>query len=121
MFARHLFLPDILHCHDWQAALAPIYLRYAFRGDPTFLGIRSCSPSTILGYQGLFRRALYDLGIGPMWFQPDVLNSSSREPADGGMHFSDAINTVSRGYAREIQTPSSFSVWMHFCGLARTG
>ena len=52
--ARYLFLPDILHCHDWQAALAPIYLRYAFHGDPTFLGMRVLFTVHNLGYQRLF-------------------------------------------------------------------
>ena len=105
--ARYLFRPDILHCHDWQAALAPIYLRYAFRGDPTFLGIRVLFTVHNLGYQGLFPpEALYDLGLGRDIFQPDVLEFFCRANLlMGGMHFSDAINTVSRGYAREIQTP----------------
>jgi starch synthase len=104
---RHLFLPDILHCHDWQSALAPIYLRYAFASDPTFLGVRVLFTIHNLGYQGLFPpEALYDLGIGHDVFQPNVLEFFGRvNLLMGGLHFSDAINTVSRGYAREIQTP----------------
>jgi starch synthase len=104
---RHLFLPDILHCHDWQSALAPIYLRYAFAGDPTFLGVRVLFTIHNLGYQGLFPpEALHDLGIGHDIFQPDVLEFFGRvNLLMGGLHFSDAINTVSHGYAREIQTP----------------
>ncbi|MGA3028586.1 MAG: glycogen synthase GlgA [Bryobacteraceae bacterium] len=105
--ARHLFLPDILHCHDWQSALAPIYLRYAFAGDPTFLGIRVLFTIHNLGYQGLFPPvALHDLGIGRDIFQPNVLEFFGRvNLLMGGLHFSDALNTVSRSYAREIQTP----------------
>ena len=105
--ARHLFLPDILHCHDWQSALAPIYLRYAFTGDPTFLGMRVLFTIHNLGYQGLFPpEALHDLGLGDDIFQPNVLEFFGRvNLLMGGLHFSDAINTVSRGYAREIQTP----------------
>ena len=104
---RHLFLPDILHCHDWQAALAPIYLRYAFGGDPTFRGIRILFTIHNLGYQGLFPpEALNDLGIGRDIFRPGVLEFFGRvNLLMGGLYFSDAINTVSRGYAREIQTP----------------
>ncbi|MGA2181943.1 MAG: glycogen synthase GlgA [Bryobacteraceae bacterium] len=105
--ARHLFLPDILHCHDWQSALAPIYLRYAFAADPTFLGMRVLFTIHNLGYQGLFPpEALHDLGLGDDIFQPNVLEFFGRvNLLMGGLHFSDAINTVSRGYAREIQTP----------------
>jgi len=39
--ARYLFRPDILHCHDWQAGLVPVYLRSTLAGDPTFLGVRT--------------------------------------------------------------------------------
>ncbi|RPI11701.1 MAG: glycogen synthase, partial [Acidobacteriales bacterium] len=38
--ARWIFRPGILHCHDWQAALVPVYLRSLFAGDPTFMGIK---------------------------------------------------------------------------------
>jgi len=105
--ARHLFLPDILHCHDWQSALAPIYLRYAFSGDPTFLGVRVLFTIHNLGYQGLFPpEALLDLGIGRDIFTPRILEFFGRvNLLKGGLYFSDFINTVSRGYAREIQTP----------------
>ena len=104
---RHLFLPDVLHCHDWQSALTPIFLRYVFAGDPTFHGIRVLFTIHNLGYQGLFPpEALFDLGIGRDVFQPNVLEFFGRvNLLMGGLHFSDAINTVSRGYAREIQTP----------------
>jgi starch synthase len=52
--ARHLFRPDIVHLHDWQAALTPVYLKENFSGDPTFLGVktlltcslRSCCPKS---------------------------------------------------------------------------
>jgi len=105
--ARHLFLPDILHCHDWQSALAPIYLRYAFSGDPTFLGVRVLFTIHNLGYQGLFPpEALLDLGIGRDIFTPGILEFFGRvNLLKGGLYFSNFINTVSRGYAREIQTP----------------
>ena len=105
--ARHLFLADILHCHDWQSALAPIYLRHAFAGDPTFLGVRVLFTIHNLGYQGLFPpAALLDLGIGRDIFTPGILEFFGRvNLLKGGVYFSDFMNTVSRGYAREIQTP----------------
>ncbi len=104
---RHLFRPDILHCHDWQSALAPLYMRHTFAGDPTFLGIRILFTIHNLGYQGLFpAEALPDLGLGPDIFRPNILEFFGRiNLLLGGMYFSDAISTVSRGYAREIQTP----------------
>ena len=104
--ARYLFRPNILHCHDWQAALAPLFMRSLFSGDPTFFGIRVLFTIHNLGYQGIFpAAALYDLGIGRDLFRPGVLEFFGNvNLLLGGMYFSDAISTVSRGYAREIQT-----------------
>lgn len=104
--ARYLFRPKILHCHDWQAALAPLFMRSTFAGDPTFFGIRVLFTVHNLGYQGIFPAStLYDLGIGQDVFRPGVLEfHGSVNLLMGGMYFSDAISTVSRGYAQEIQT-----------------
>ena len=52
--ARHLFPADLLHLHDWQAALAPVYLREHFRGDPVFLRAKALLTIHNLGYQGIF-------------------------------------------------------------------
>ena len=52
--ARHVFRPDIFHCHDWQAGLVPVYLRSTFALDPTFLAARTLFTIHNLGYHGLF-------------------------------------------------------------------
>ena len=54
--ARSLFRPDIMHCHDWQAAMIGPLMRHQFRLDPTFAGIRMLMTIHNLGYQGLFPR-----------------------------------------------------------------
>ena len=51
---RSLFRPDILHCHDWQAALVPVLMREKFRLDPTYYGIKVLLTIHNLGYQGIF-------------------------------------------------------------------
>src|SRR5208337_1148321 len=51
---RYLFRADLLHLHDWQAALTAVYLREHFRGDPTFLGVKTLLTIHNLGYQGIF-------------------------------------------------------------------
>ena len=104
---RHLFRPDILHCHDWQSALVPVYLHEYFQSDPTFLGIRTLFTIHNLGYQGLFPASvLPDLGLGPNLFTPETLEFFGRvNLLKGGILFSDQVSTVSKGYAREIQTP----------------
>jgi len=104
---RWLFRPEILHCHDWQASLAPVYMKHAFDGDPTFYGVRTLLTIHNLGYQGLFPRdilpeiglddKLYSSGVVECWGKVNLLKS--------GIVTADHLSTVSRGYAREIQTP----------------
>jgi starch synthase len=104
--ARQLFRPDILHLHDWQAALAPVYISEHFSGDPTFMGVKTLLTIHNLGYQGLF-----DPGILPQIALPSSLMNLDQLEfygrvnfLKGGIAWSDAVSTVSKGYAREIQT-----------------
>ena len=105
--ARHLFRPDILHLHDWQAALVPVYLAEHFRGDPTFLGAKTLLTIHNLGYQGLFGpEVLSQIALPPSLLNPDQLEFFGRVNfLKAGIAWSDAVSTVSKGYAREIQTP----------------
>ncbi len=111
VFARaalsYLFKPDILHCHDWQAGLVPVYLRSTFATDPTFAGVRTLFTIHNLGYQGLFPpTALADAAIDPALFRPGGLEFYGRVSyIKGGIAFADALSTVSPTYAEEIQTP----------------
>jgi starch synthase len=104
--ARHLFRPDVVHYHDWQASLtAPLMRRY-LAGDPTFYLMRLLLTIHNLGYQGIFpREILKEVGLPVELYRPDALEFHGRVNfLKGGIVFADAINTVSRGYAREIQT-----------------
>ncbi len=107
--ARHLFRPQVLHCHDWQAGLAPVYMRTKFAGDPTFMGIRTMLTIHNLGYQGRFLGAtMGELGLDPALFNPEGLEFfGDVNFLKGGIAFSDSITTVSRKYAEEIQTPEN--------------
>lgn len=104
---RRLFRPQVIHCHDWQSALVPIYLRTLFAGDPTFLGLKTVFSMHNLGYQGLFDSAILpDIGLEPALFRPDGLEFFGRvNLLKGALLFSDALTTVSRKYAQEIQAP----------------
>ena len=51
--SRRIFRPQVIHCHDWQSALVPAYMRVLFSGDPTFVGIKTLFTIHNLGYQGL--------------------------------------------------------------------
>ncbi len=105
--ARNIFRPAVLHMHDWQAGLTAPYLRTTLAGDPTFFGLRCLLTIHNLGYQGNFPAAAFaDLGLDPGLFRPGGLEFWNRVSyLKAGIVWSDAINTVSPTYAREIQTP----------------
>jgi starch synthase len=105
--ARRLFRPDVFHLHDWQAALTPVYLREHFRGDPTFIGVKTLLTIHNLGYQGLFApQVLPEIALDTKLLNPDQLEFFGRVNfLKAGIAWSDAVSTVSKGYAREIQTP----------------
>lgn len=104
---RRLFAADVIHCHDWQAGLVPAYLNDPRVVDPVRLGVRTLLTIHNLGYQGVFgREVLPSLGL------PQDTDTASRMEFYGnisflkaGIVFADALNTVSRRYAEEIQTP----------------
>jgi starch synthase len=103
---RGLFRPQIVHCHDWQAALIGPIMRHHFGADPTFYGLQMLMTIHNLGYQGLFPpEALADIGLSRDLFRPELLEYWGRiSLLKGGIVYADAISTVSQGYAREIQT-----------------
>ncbi|MEN6536811.1 MAG: glycogen synthase GlgA [Bryobacteraceae bacterium] len=103
---RYVYRPDILHCHDWQASLAPVYLKTALAGDPTFMGIRTVLTIHNLGYQGIFPPAMLpQIGLDTGVFTIGGLEFfGNLNLLKGGIVYSDAITTVSKGYACEIQT-----------------
>ncbi len=104
--SRHLFHADVFHCHDWQASLLPVFLRETLAGDPEFSAARTLLTIHNLGYQGLFDAPLLsETGLGDYLFNPSQLEFWGRiNFLKAGIVFSDAINTVSRKYAEEIQT-----------------
>lgn len=104
--ARRLdFTPDILHCHDWQTGLGPIYLHEA-RGDLRFAHTKSVFTIHNLGYQGVFPKdVLSDLGLSWGYFTRELLEFfDTANFMKAGIGGADAITTVSPRYAEEIQT-----------------
>ena len=100
------FRPDIIHCNDWQTALVPFYLKYSldnnfFKDTKTLFTIHN------LAYQGLFvREIMPEIGIGYEFFTPDSLEFYGKFSfMKSGILYSNAVSTVSKGYAREILTP----------------
>ena len=103
------WIPDIIHCHDWQAALVPVYLRTLF--DNTKLS-RARTILTIhnLKFQGVYNipTIKYWSGLPDYVFNKDALtvNWVDANMLKGGLTYSNAITTVSPTYAWEIQTPA---------------
>lgn len=100
------FRPDILHCHDWQAALIPVYLKNIYnKKDSFYKNIKTLFTIHNLAYQGLFGKEEYEkLGLDWSLFDINGLEFYGKvNVLKGGIIFSDLINTVSSAYAKEIQ------------------
>ena len=100
---------DVLHCNDWQTALAPVFLREFYQGLPQYDRVKTVFSIHNVAFQGQFTDKLLDdvLGLGHI----PAASSQLRCDADsinymlGALHYTDAITTVSPTYAAEIQTP----------------
>jgi len=99
--------PDIVHAHDWQAAMAPVYLKSHFRDDPFFSDTRSVLTIHNLGYQGRFPGGMVRaLDVPFEFFSIDGLEYFGQvNLLKGGIMLADRVTTVSPTYAKEIQTP----------------
>ena len=104
---RHSPAPSIVHAHDWQAGLAPVYLRTLYAYHPTLGGMPSVTTIHNLAYQGVFTPDwLPRLDLGWELFTLDRLEYWDRVSfLKGGLTDADLITTVSPRYAEEIQTP----------------
>ena len=100
------FKPDIVHLNDWQSAIAAVYLRTKMSGDTFFNKARILLTIHNLGYQGIFApETVAKAGLPPSVFNMEMLEFYGKVNfLKGGIVFADAVNTVSRRYASEIQT-----------------
>lgn len=100
-------LPDIVHCHDWQAGLIPFLLRTRYAYIPALRGIRTVFTIHNLMYQGVFSRELLQdlLSVGDDLFGEDGLEFyGAGSCMKAALRYADKLTTVSPTYAREIQT-----------------
>jgi starch synthase len=97
---------DIIHCHDWQTAIIPIFLKTLYTDEPLFKDIKSLLTIHNFGYQGIFPAAIFPLtGLPPYLLSIDGLEFWGKvNLLKGGIIFADRITTVSPTYAREVQT-----------------
>ena len=102
------FQPDIIHCHDWETGLIPVYLKNEFQGDMFFWGMKSVMTIHNLKFQGVWDiKTMQGLtGLPASLFTPDKLEAyKDGNMLKGGIVYADAITTVSNTYAEEIKTP----------------
>jgi len=100
------FQPEVLHAHDWQTALLPVYLKTTLRSDPFFQKTATVFTIHNLGYQGLFPSDTLPSLLLPMeLFTLAGLEFYGRgNLLKGGLLFADLLTTVSPRYSQEIQT-----------------
>lgn len=100
---------DILHCNDWQTALAPVFLREFYQGLPLYDRVKTVFSIHNVAFQGQFSDTVMEdiLGVAHIPAAASQLRCDARSVNYmlGALRYADAITTVSPTYANEIQTP----------------
>ena len=101
------FRPDIIHCHDWQTGLIPVYLKDCFSQGEFYRGIKSIMTIHNLKFQGVWDvKTMKDIaGLADSYFTIDKLRQGKDgNYLKGGIVYADYVTTVSNTYAEEIKT-----------------
>jgi starch synthase len=100
------FKPDIIHVNDWHTAVLPALLKRMYNDDPVFSETATVLTIHNIAYQGRYNRLLYfNTGLGWEDFTQDKFEHfGDVNFLKGGIHFADAVNTVSPGYADETRS-----------------
>ena len=102
------FHPDIIHCHDWQTGLIPVYMHERFANNAWFGGIKTVMTIHNLKFQGIWNIETMKsiTGLDEYYFSADKMEfNGDGSYLKGGLVYADAITTVSKTYAEEIKTP----------------
>ncbi len=102
------YRPDIIHCHDWQTGLVPVYLDNFRYGNEYFRGIKTVMTIHNLKFQGTWDTKVIKnmTGLPDYYFVPDKLEAyKDANYLKGGIVYADRVTTVSNTYAEEIKTP----------------
>ncbi|MDD3413534.1 MAG: glycogen synthase GlgA [Lachnospiraceae bacterium] len=101
------FKPDIVHCHDWQTGLIPVYLKDSFKEGEFFGNMKSVMTIHNLKFQGTWdvKTIRQVSGLPDYYFTPDKLEAfKDANLLKGGLVYADQITTVSDTYSEEIKT-----------------
>lgn len=102
------FRPDIVHCHDWQTGIVPVYLKDSFRGGEFYQNMKSVMTIHNLKFQGQWdiKTIKAITGLSDYYFTSDKLKDyDTGNLLKGGIVYADHVTTVSRTYAEEIKMP----------------
>ena len=102
------FQPDVVHCHDWQTGLIPVYLKDMFSENPFYTDIKTIMTIHNLKFQGIWNlQKVKDItGLKPYFFTADKLEAyGDANYLKGGIVYADMVTTVSDSYAEEIKMP----------------
>lgn len=102
------FRPDIIHCHDWQTGLVPVFLNAIFQNNSFYIGIKTIMTIHNLKFQGKWdiKKTQDITGLPSSYFAPDKLEAyKDANYLKGGIVYADYVTTVSPTYAEEIKTP----------------
>jgi starch synthase len=102
------FKPDIIHCHDWQTGMLPVYLKTLYKYRAFYHNMHVVYTIHNMMFQGRWKlKAVRDItGLPTDLFTPDKLESYGEANClKGGVVYADVITTVSKAYAQEITTP----------------
>ncbi len=104
------WIPDIIHCNDWQCGLIPAYLKTVLKDDPQFSKFKTLFTIHNIAYQGEFPRTSFKkLGLPEeLNSEKGILNNGKINFMKSGLIFADVINTVSETYANEIRTDDNY-------------
>ena len=100
------FKPDIIHCHDWQTGLIPVFLKTIYAENPFYFGTKTIMTIHNLRFQGIWdiKTFEYNTDLPSYMFTPDKLEfNKDANMLKGGLVYADYITTVSETYANEIQ------------------
>ncbi|MCW9095648.1 MAG: glycogen synthase, partial [Ignavibacteriaceae bacterium] len=102
------WIPDIIHCNDWQCGLIPAYLKTVYSNEENFDKFKTLFTIHNLAYQGEFSKSSFKkTGLPEKLSSPKgILHKGKLNFMKSGLIYADAINTVSKTYANEIRTDS---------------
>ncbi|MFN0158950.1 MAG: glycogen synthase GlgA [Bacteroidota bacterium] len=106
--------PDVIHCNDWPTGLVPAYLKTVYAHDRFFKDTKSVFTIHNMAYQGMFPPFVFPKTNLPMelFSEAGIVANGNLNFLKSGLVFADAITTVSKRYAQEIQSSPEFG-----CGL----